>query len=428
MSQLHGHITVEEYVDVIGGSVESHIVCANGGRISAITPPGCWGPMITPNILGGHEVTRPVYVEGAEFGDSIAISIEKIEVLSHVCSSGTCMPIKENFDRDPSVQAICPHCHTVHPKTYLEGIGENAIRCSGCGQPIIPQIYENGYTVAYSAPDNIAVAVPLEGAVEIAHQTNRGEVFLPHGSRQYLATILGRADFDGLPIRCRPMIGNIGCVPAIPIPSSKNTGDFAASLEKTSLFTVPSREQLTDAHMDINLVGEGSVVISPVLVQGGGVYFGDVHLTQGCGEVAGHTLDVCAKIVVRVQVMKGLQLAGPIILPTINDLDSRFRPFTQDEYSKAEVLYQKFFGSTLPHSYPIQVVGTGKGMDDAFQNALHRTVQLTGLPAGEVMNRLTVGGEICIGRTSGCVYLTILLESKTLEHTGLLSLVEAQYQ
>ena len=152
MSQLHGCITVEKYVDVIGGSFESHIVCPDGGHISAITPPGCWGPMITPKIFGGHEVTYPVYVEGAELGDSIAISIEKIEVLSQVCSSGTCMTIKENFDRDPSVQAICPHCHTVHPDTYLDGIGENAIRCSRCGQPIIPQTYENLSLIHISEP------------------------------------------------------------------------------------------------------------------------------------------------------------------------------------------------------------------------------------------------------------------------------------
>ena len=32
---------------------------ADGGVIIANTAPGCWGPMITPEIRGGHEVTRP---------------------------------------------------------------------------------------------------------------------------------------------------------------------------------------------------------------------------------------------------------------------------------------------------------------------------------------------------------------------------------
>lgn len=40
----------------------------DGGRIIANTAAGCWGPMITPEIRGGHEVTKPVYVEGAEVG------------------------------------------------------------------------------------------------------------------------------------------------------------------------------------------------------------------------------------------------------------------------------------------------------------------------------------------------------------------------
>lgn len=38
----------------------------DGGHIIANTAPGCWGPMITPAIRGGHEVTQPVAVAGAE--------------------------------------------------------------------------------------------------------------------------------------------------------------------------------------------------------------------------------------------------------------------------------------------------------------------------------------------------------------------------
>ena len=39
------------------GPVES------GGTIIANTAPGCWGPMITPHLRGGHEVTQPVWVD-----------------------------------------------------------------------------------------------------------------------------------------------------------------------------------------------------------------------------------------------------------------------------------------------------------------------------------------------------------------------------
>lgn len=46
----------------------------------ANTAPGCWGPMITPHIKGGHEVTLPTAVSGAEIGDAVAIRIKSITI------------------------------------------------------------------------------------------------------------------------------------------------------------------------------------------------------------------------------------------------------------------------------------------------------------------------------------------------------------
>src|SRR5665213_4354961 len=60
----------------------------DGGHIVANTAPGCWGPMITPAIRGGHEVTKPVAVAGAEVGDAIAIRIQEIVVTSLATASG----------------------------------------------------------------------------------------------------------------------------------------------------------------------------------------------------------------------------------------------------------------------------------------------------------------------------------------------------
>lgn len=61
------------------------------------------------------------------------------------------------------------------------------------------------------------------------------------------------------------------------------------------------------------------MVICPVKVPGGGVYVGDVHAMQGEGEIAGHTTDVSAVVVIQVEVLKGLAIDGPIILPRIED-------------------------------------------------------------------------------------------------------------
>jgi formamidase len=60
----------------------------NGGIIIANTAPGFWGPMIIPRLRGGHEVTRPIFVEGAEIGDGVAIRIWDITVTSGSKASG----------------------------------------------------------------------------------------------------------------------------------------------------------------------------------------------------------------------------------------------------------------------------------------------------------------------------------------------------
>ena len=60
----------------------------DGGHVIANTAPGCWGPMITPSLKGGHEVTVPVAVAGAEVGDAVMIRIKDITITSSATASG----------------------------------------------------------------------------------------------------------------------------------------------------------------------------------------------------------------------------------------------------------------------------------------------------------------------------------------------------
>ena len=54
-------VFVDRFCDgIIGPSTEMLGPVRDGGHIVANTAPGCWGPMITPAIRGGHEVTLPV--------------------------------------------------------------------------------------------------------------------------------------------------------------------------------------------------------------------------------------------------------------------------------------------------------------------------------------------------------------------------------
>ncbi len=54
--------TVGKYTDIVGGSSEMCGKVHDGDVLIAETPPGCWGPMITPHLKSGHEVTCPVEV------------------------------------------------------------------------------------------------------------------------------------------------------------------------------------------------------------------------------------------------------------------------------------------------------------------------------------------------------------------------------
>ena len=87
---LKSRIVVEEYTGgLIGPSLDMIGTLKDGGSISTVSPPGCWGPMITPEFVGGHEVSRPVAVEGAQVGDAVALFIQKVWVRSQATSSGT---------------------------------------------------------------------------------------------------------------------------------------------------------------------------------------------------------------------------------------------------------------------------------------------------------------------------------------------------
>ncbi|MGZ3648675.1 MAG: acetamidase/formamidase family protein, partial [Syntrophales bacterium] len=132
-------IYVNTFTDgLVGPSLPMIGPVADGGTIIAETAPGCWGPMITPSFQGGHEVTRPVAVDGAAPGDAIAIRIKKVRVTSTVTASGTMSFVDGRYTADPFVARHCPGCGMKSPETRIEGIGKEAIRCAACGAEVSP--------------------------------------------------------------------------------------------------------------------------------------------------------------------------------------------------------------------------------------------------------------------------------------------------
>lgn len=402
----------------------------NGGEIHAHTAPGCWGPMITPGLKGGHEVTRPVYVEEAEVGDAVVLEIREVSVTSIATASGHDTMVDGHFNGDPYVAKRCPNCGTVNPPTKVVGIGPDAVHCAQCGVPVTPFRIEHGYTVVFDEKKRVGVTVGKETAEKIARDA-KAHANAPSCSVQHSVLLFAPHDMVGTVSRLRPFLGQLGTTPAVRIPDSHNAGDFGTFLigaPHDYALTAEELEHRTDGHMDIDAVRAGAVVIAPVKVKGAGVYMGDMHALQGDGEIAGHTMDVAGRVRLGVSVLKGRKLEGPVILPVPEDLPYLARPFSADELEQANALAQQWGVASLEQSGPISVVGTGNDLNKATENGLHRAAGLLGMTVAEVRNRATINGAIEIGRHPGVVQVTFLAPFKNLEQAGLLDLVRKHYK
>ena len=424
-------IYVDEFTNGILDPNEKMLgVVKDGGYIIANTAPGCWGPMLTPKLRGGHEVTKPVFVENAEVGDAIAIYIEDIHITSIATASGKEKVLEGRYVGDPFVAAKCPNCGTLYPETVIEGVGPDSIRCANCGADVVPFKFEHGYTMVFDEENEIGVTVDKETAEKIA-RNGREYMKIPYNSVQNPSVTLAPHDLVGVIARMRPFLGQLGTLPSKRMPDSHNAGDFGTFLVNAPHEYGITKEELelhrTDGHMDVNRVRKGAVVIAPVKVKGAGVYVGDMHAMQGDGEIAGHTTDVAGIVILKVKVIKNLNIEGPILLPNFEDLPYLARPLTEREIEKAKQLSLKWNVSRLEKSYPLSFIGTGENLNEAVENGLRRAANFLGIPLGEVLNRATITGAIEIGRLPGVATVTFLVPEEMLKKKGILDIVEKQY-
>lgn len=433
--QANGHpghetVYVDQFVDGILDPNKPMLgPVRDGGHIIANTAPGCWGPMLTPEIRGGHEVTRPVAVAGAEVGDAIVIRIKEITVTSLATASGNDIILSERCVGDPYVAGKCPQCGTVYPKTVVVGIGQEAIRCAECGADAAPFKFANGYTITFDNGRHVGVTLAQQAAETIARDANFYAA-MPQNSIQNSVLTFAPADLVGLVGRLRPFMGQLGTTPAIPMPDSHNAGDFGSFLIGAPHEYGITAEELahrTDGHMDIDAVRAGAILICPVKAPGGGVYMGDMHAMQGDGEIAGHTADVAGTVTLQVHLLKGLNIDGPILFPVREDLPFLAQPLTTEEKGRAETLARSWGMDGIEESLPISVIGTGPDLNTATDNGLARAAQLLDSTVPAIKNRATITGAIEIGRHPGVVQVTFRAPVNKLAEKGLLPFALEQY-
>ena len=422
---------VNEFIDgILDPSQKMLGPLKDGGTIIANTTPGCWGPMLTPTIRGGHEVTKPVFVEGAEVGDAIVIKIKSIQVTSLATSSGHDEAIVDRFIGDPFVSVKCPGCGKLHPSTVIKGIGPHAIRCSTCDTETAPFKMTNGYTMVLDHKGQMGVTVGREGARRIALDA-RTYMRTPENSVQNPVVALAPSDLVGVLARMRPFLGQLGTTPSKAMPDSHNAGDFGSFLIGAPHEYAFTQEELdlhrTDGHMDISRVREGTTIICPVKVPGGGVYIGDMHAMQGDGEIAGHTTDVAGIVQLEVKVLKKVALEGPILLPNVEDLPYTAKPFTKEEKRRARELAEEFGVKQVEDAFPVSVVGSGKTLNEATDNAISRAAKLFEMSEPEVLNRATITGSIEIGRHPGVVTATFQVPKTVLKKVRIYKTIKKQY-
>jgi acetamidase/formamidase len=432
MSQrIQQELDVDRFtLGLVGPDQEWAGTVADGGTVRTHTPPACWGPMITPEFRGGHEVTGPIRVENAEPGDAIAVHIRDVAVTSVATSTGSMAEREGAFGDDPFVDHRCPECGTEWPDSVVEGTGEDAVKCAECGANASSFGFEFGYTVAFDDDRTVGLTVGEGGASDLADRADEA-MALPEHSRQHPILLYKPDEIPGTLGHLRPFIGNIGTTPPRELPDSHNAGDFGQFLVGAGHdWGLPDEAALadrTDGHMDSNDVRPGAVLICPVKIDGGGLYVGDLHANQGDGELSLHTTDVSGRTELGVEVIEGLDIDGPLLLPNVEDLPDIAKPYTDAERETGANLATQYGVDGVTDAAPIQVIGSGATINDATDNAFDRAGDLLDMTEGELRARCTFTGGVEIARLPGVVQLSMLAPMAVLEDVGLADTVREQY-
>jgi len=128
-----------------------------------------------------------------------------------------------------------------------------------------------------------------------------------------------------------------------------------------------------------------------------------------------------------VEVIEGLDIDGPVLLPNEEDLPFISKPYTDAERESGQNLGAEHGVDVEDDMAPIQVVGSGATVNDATQNAFDRAGKLLDMSEGEIRARCTFTGGVQIGRLPGVVQLDMLAPLDLLDERGLGDATREQY-
>lgn len=197
-----------------------------------------------------HPLTGPVYIEGAEPGDVLAVTI---------------------LDIDPGP------------------FGATRITANGFVSDRIP----GPLTVSWRLNRKEAVADALPG------------VRIPNASFPGIVTVLPGPEQNATALAREAALAAAGGAVSLPDPIHASPAEVCGpdgSRRDECLRTIPPREH--GGNMDIRYLGVGVTVYLPCYVEGCGLGVGDLHFAQGDGEVAGTAIEMDADVTLTTQVIK----------------------------------------------------------------------------------------------------------------------------
>jgi formamidase len=202
-------------------------------------------------IGAAHPLAGPVHIEGAERGDTLAVTIERIEP-------------------DPlGITVLTPFAY--------------AFDLSG-----------EELEILWRLDEDVARSDALEG------------VAIPNGSFPGVVTTLpGRPELDRILAREQALAKAGGDV-AGPDPELATPASLCgkgAPRAGECVRTIPPREH--GGNHDIRYLGEGVTIYLPCFVDGCGLAVGDLHYAQGDGEVAGTAIEMGGDVTLTTRLIKG---------------------------------------------------------------------------------------------------------------------------